>query len=458
MKTTFKTLSILLSLLMASLLIDAQAQLQRTAFMGVSPVTAEAGETVEVSSLHPSGTGMAIGLKVGDIVQQLNGKPVNDFSNLVELLSDTFEGALLNINVLRAGKVVKLSGAAKSRPRERGEGYNTDYNQFNWQGNQIRTITYHPDSPRKDQAAVMYIQGYTCGSIDYGMVPEVTMTQLLATYAKAGFTVFKMEKPGVGDSEGPLRCTDYDFNTENAAFIAGLNHFKSNHNISEDKLFVFGHSLGVLHAAIIAEKGLVMGVMGYGGVLKSWYEYLQAIYAEQSVRYFGVSETQARTNLETVKPFLDRWLNSDDDWQQLSQHSEVKTALQSDLLPVNGERIFDRHYSFFRSLNRYDFSTIWANSQSHALMLHGTYDIQAIDGSWASEIAALINSNNNAAATAMTFERTEHALLRYPTLEALQSAMREGTHQVGNPGDKYNPDIAIASLQWMQNILKSTKH
>lgn len=458
MKTIFKPLGILLSLLVASLFINAQAQLQRTAFMGVSPVTAETGETVEVGSLHPSGTGTAIGLKVGDVIQQLNGKPVNDFSNLVELLSDTLEGNLLNINVLRAGKRIELSGTAKSRPREQGEGYSTDYNQFNWQGNQIRTITYNPDSPRKDKAAVMYIQGYTCGSIDYGMVPEITLTQLLATYAKAGFTIFKMEKPGVGDSEGPLRCSDYDFNTENAAFIAGLNHFASSHNVSVDKLFVFGHSLGVLHAAIIAEKGLAMGVMGYGGVLKPWYEYLQDIYTEQSVRYFGVSKTQAQTNLETVKPFLDQWLNSDNDWQQLSQQSAVKQALQSDLLPVNGERIFDRHYSFFRSLNRHDFSKIWANSQSHALLLHGTYDIQAIEGSWASEIAALVNSNIQATATAMSFERTEHAMLRYPTLEALQTAMREGTHQAGNPGDKYNPDIAIASLQWMQNILNSNKH
>ena len=455
MKPIYVRQRILLPLLIVSLFISAQAQsqLQRTAFMGLVPVTTETSESVEVSSLHPNGTGAAIGLKTGDRIKQLNGQQVNDFYHLVELLNGTVEGSALSVSVLREGKEIELKGTAKSRPREQGNDYSAEYSQFSWKGNQIRTITYYPDSPRKDNAAVMFIQGYTCGSIDYGMVPEITITQLLATYAKAGFTVFKMEKPGVGDSSGPLRCADYDFDTENEAFIAGLNHFKSNDKVNEDKVFVFGHSLGVLHAATIAEQGLAMGVMGYGGVLKSWYEYLQDIYTEQSVRYFGVSKVQAKANLKTVKPFLNQWLNTDNSWQQLTQHSGVKEALQSDLLPINGEQIFERHYGFFRSLNRHDFSVLWSNSQSHTLMMHGTFDIQAIEGSWANQIARLVNASGLKTAKAVSFARTEHALLRYPTLERLQAAMSDGTHQVGNPEDKYNPDIAATSLQWMQDLL-----
>ncbi|MFC3094496.1 PDZ domain-containing protein [Alteromonas sediminis] len=439
---------------LVSVSVQAKTVLERTLFLGVSPVTAEEGEGVEVQSMHPAGTGVVLGLESGDVIKAVNGESVADFSSLVNVLGKITEGQKLVVKVERDNTEVALTGKAQSRPKEAGEGYQVEYGEFDWQDNHIRTITYHPASPRKDKAAVMFIQGYTCGSIDYGMAPEITITQLLATYAQAGFTVFKMEKPGVGDSKGPLECSQIDFDTENAAFIAGLKHFASYDYVNQDNLFVFGHSLGVLHAGVIAEKGLVKGVMGYGGVLKSWYEYLQDIYAIQSVRYFGTSESQAKANVKTVQPFLDAWLNSDKSWESLMAQDDVKQAVTSNLLPIQGELVFQRHYSFFRSLNRYDFKALWSNSQSHALLLHGTYDIQAIDGAWAGHIAELINSNTDKTAQAEMFPRTEHALMRYDELADLQQAMREGENRAGSPGDKYNPDIALRSLAWMKTILQ----
>lgn len=434
----------------------AAEALQRSAFLGVSPADNSSGVRVEVSNLHPKGTGSAIGLANGDTIVALNGQQVDDFSHLVEQLGHTLEGAPLTLDVVRNEQPLLLTGTAQSRPKESGQGYDTVYGQFNWQNNLIRTITYHPESPRKDKASVMFIQGYTCDSIDYGMVPTITITQLLASYAQAGFTVFKMEKPGVGDSVGSLNCNNYDFDTENAAFIAGLKHLASSDRVDSDNLFVFGHSLGVLHSAIIAEKGLVKGVMGYGGVVKSWYHYLQDIYSKQATNYFGVDPAQAAANLKMVKPFLNEWLNTNKAWEKITESEIGKKALQAELLPLNGQQIFNRHYSFFRSLNRYDFKQLWSASRSHTLMMHGSYDIQAIEGRWAKQITDLVNSKNHGKGTAMSFDRTEHSLMRYGSKEVLLQAMRSGAHRPGSPANKYNPDIADASLKWMQDILSKS--
>lgn len=431
---------------------QADQRLQRPAFLGVSPVSAEAGEEVVIANIHPGGTASAVGLRVGDQLLAINGTGIQDFSHLVRYLRGSPEGSSLTLSVLRDGAKVQLSGTAISRPKESGEGFTSQYGEFDWQGNVIRTITYLPETPRRDGAALMFIQGYTCDSIDYGMFPENTVSRLLVSYAQAGYRVFKMEKPGVGDSVGPLRCADYDFDTENRAFVAGLQHFASENSIDTDQLFVFGHSLGVLHAALIAEQGLVKGVIGYGGVVKPWYEYMQDIYSIQSVRYFGTAENRAKTNLQTLKPFLDTWLNTDKSWREVVQDPKLQNALSSGLLPISDQQIFDRHYSFFRSVNRHRFDAIWANSRAHVLMIHGSYDIQAIDGAWAKDIAKIVNDSGRVSAKSKIIPRTEHSLMQYASLGALRTAMNNGAHNPASPGDKYNPEVASLSLQWMQTV------
>ena len=59
--------------------------------------------------------------------------------------------------------------------------------------------------------------------------------------------------------------------------------------------------------------------------------------------------------------------------------------------------------------------------------------------------------------TAMEFERTEHSLMQYEDLSALTSAMQNRTHNPGNPGERYNTEIAEASLKWMQEVLNKSK-
>jgi len=432
----------------------AQPLLPRSTFLGVSPTSLNSGDELIVASLHPRGTGALVGLKEGDQILSINQHEVSDFHALSEILSDIYEENEIQISVLRDDSTVTLSGNAIARPPEAGSGYTAEYGAFTWRDNHIRTITYHPENQRQDNAAVMFIQGYTCSSIDYGMAPNLTMNQLLEAYAQAGFTVFKMEKPGVGDSQGNLNCSEYDFDTENAAFLAGLEFFASQPSVNEDNLFVFGHSLGVLHSAIIAEKGIVKGVMGYGGLLKSWYDYMQIIMTDQATLYWGVDEQEAQQNLQNVEPFLEQWLNTNNSWETILEDSGAKRVIDEQLLPISGEQVFQRHYTFFRSLNQYDFRAQWDNTEAHALLMHGSFDIQAINSDWAFNIAEIINQNNPDHATALVIENTEHALMSYPSLQALQTAMRDRTHSPSEPGEHYNPEIATASLAWMQKVLE----
>jgi len=423
--------------------------LPRSSFLGLIPESTGAGEAVKVSSLHPAGTAKNLGLLVGDVIKEVNQQSTKDFSVLITQLRGIRAGDQISVLVQRGDETKLLSTTAIDRPRESGEGFKVSYDALNWQQEKIRTITYTPDKPRKDGAAVFFIQGYTCGSIDYGMLPDISLNQLLGSYAQAGFSVFKMEKPGVGDSTGSLRCENYDFTLENNAFKAGLSHFKQQDGVNADNVFVFGHSLGVLHAALLAEKGLVKGAIGYGGVVKSWYDYLLDIYSKQSVMYWGVTESQAKANAKLVKPFLKQWLKTSDSWASVIENETNQPALSADILPINGEQVFQRHYSFFRNLNQFDFAQLWQSTQAHTLMLHGHYDIQAIEDKWAKQIATLTNEHTKYSGQALFFDNTDHSLMRYKNKTELMQA----TRREGNVRGEFNSAIAEQSLTWMQNIL-----
>lgn len=431
----------------------ASEQLKKRTYLGVGPAAQSGSEGVVVGQILPGGTGAKLGLEVGDKILGINGKPIPSFTSLLSSLGKITAGTELVVDIERDGKANTLRGVAISRTPENYTDFRVEYGQVEYLSEQLRSIVYHPKNPRKDRAGVFFIQGYTCGSIDYGMIPDITINQLLGSYAKAGFTVMKLEKPGVGDSAGDMDCAEIDFDTEHAAFVAGIHHFKRMPDVAGDRIFVFGHSLGVLHAARIAPTGLVKGVMGYGGVLKSWYEYTKDIYTEQSTKHFSVSQSQANQNLRRIEPFLNAWLNTEQSWESMLDDEDLKEIMNSDLIPISGETVFSRHYQFFRNLNQVDFEQHWKDTKAEVLLLHGNFDIQAIDETWAHAIAKSINAQGNHTAIAHEFPGTEHALLRYPTKAALMSAMRSGENNAGNPGDKYNPEIASVSLRWMQDVL-----
>lgn len=446
----FKKIAVACATILLSWCTLAQDSLVRTAFIGIMPSDAN-DDKVVIEGLHPLGSAKLMGLQKGDTIAGINGQAVESFSQLVSFLKEIQEGQPLTVNIIRNNQSQVIKALAQGKPKEAGEAFDVEYSSFVWQQERIRTITYHPHQQRNDKAAVFFIQGYTCGSIDYGMMPNVSITQLLSGFAQAGFTVFKMEKPGVGDSQGKLACTEYDFNTENEAFTAGLTHFKETKRVDPNKVFVFGHSLGVLHSAILAHQGLVTGVMGYGGVVKPWHDYMHDIYAKQSTMYWGVSEQQAKQNVELISPFLYSWLKTDTDWQVMMTLPSTKKMIEASILPIQDELVFNRHYRFFRSLNQIDFVPLWQNTKAHNLMLHGSFDIQAINGDWAEQVQKLTVKKSGYSSTVKEFEHTDHSLMRYQTKQQLMQSTRGEVRGLG----KFNPNITKASIDWMQQILGS---
>ena len=128
---------------------------------------------------------------------------------------------------------------------------------------------------------VYLIQGFTCTTIDITN-PTHPYPQLIQALVDAKIAVYRVEKPGLGDSVGGLDCTKIDYATELDGFRAAYNHLTADLKISPDRLFMLGHSLGGLEAPMLAAERAPRGVAVYGTVLRSWADYYHDIDVFQS--------------------------------------------------------------------------------------------------------------------------------------------------------------------------------
>ncbi len=432
-------------------LAQAADGLSRGTLLGIIPEQVGQNQHVVLQQILPNSTASQLGLQQGDIVHSINGEATPDFSSLLAAIRNLTTGAAIQVSITRDEASRTLSGHMQPRPFETSETAEVIYDSVKYAGNHLRSIVYKPSSLQSGQRApaIFFIQGYTCSSIDYGMAPNVTTRQMVERFAEAGYVVYRIEKPGLGDSQSEVNCDQINFSQEAQAFVHGLKALKQKDYVDASQVYIWGHSLGVLHAPVVAEQEAVAGIIGYGGVYKPWYDYMLDIYAIQSVKHFDTPQAQAQRNTKLVQPFWHLLLNTDTPWEEMLADDDVQAAISSELIGVSGDQVINRHFSFFRDLNRYDFSQLWKTSKVPVLMMHGSLDIQAISQEWAFDVVA---QNANPKSQATVIEGAEHAFMRYKDRAAHMQARNSGRYNPAEPESHYDPRVAQTTLDWLAKI------
>lgn len=426
-------------------------ELRSRGSLGVIGDSQSNAEGVVIQQVAPNSSASEIGIRAEDVIVEINGVKVNSFAELVNVLSKLRAGDGLNLSVKRENKLLALKGSLKAQPKEQSTEFNVEYSSVDFADNRLRSIIYTPKDFQTDKKhpALYFVQGYTCNSIDWGRVPNLTIRQALSEVTKQGYVVYRIEKFGVGDSIGPKKCSQVDFSTELAGFNQGMKQLKSLPYVDSSSIHIFGHSLGGLYAPLMAQKHEVASIAVYGTVVKSWYEYILDIYSEQA-QIFGTDKKVALNNRKTVQPLLHALLKTDRQLEEILSDKALKPAIDAELLPLSGDQFFHRHYTFFRDLNNYDFYDVWSKTSSPVLAIHGEYDIQAINDQWTKDIVESVNQKGKMIAERVILEKTEHALVKYPTREKLLEAMNNRTHSPVNPAEKYSKGIETILVNWLK--------
>ncbi|HYM23791.1 MAG TPA: alpha/beta fold hydrolase [Vicinamibacterales bacterium] len=252
----------------------ARAQeLRRGGFVGVQVVAPEQGPGVRVQALVDGGSAKAAGVQANDVITRIGDHDVVDVADFVGLVRGLRAGDTRTLRIRRGGDAIEIAVPIRPRPYEQAPDADVLYGAVSVDGSLRRTIVTAPSAPGR-HPAVLYVNGIGCYSQE-SIDRTSNDARLLYGLTRAGFVTMRVEKSGMGDSEGPACASpDADFRAEVRAYTAGLRALKASPKVDPSAVFVMGLSIGGVEAPLIAAQEAVRGLVVVNTVAKPFLEYL----------------------------------------------------------------------------------------------------------------------------------------------------------------------------------------
>lgn len=334
----------------------------------------EAGEGLVAQTPVPGRTAEKLGIQAGDVVLKLNGKPVKS-TTIGEVIRNTPAGTKLSFSILRKDEPLTLEGLLQEKARDPGtDDYEVIYSQITHDGQRMRTILTKPRKPGP-HPGFMFLQGFSPISYDYVLASatgDVATIDgpLLRAIAESGYVTIRVEKPGVGDSEGgPF--AELDYQGEIGIYAQTLAQLKSTPGVDLDNIFLFGHSMGASFGPMIAAESPVKGIAVYGACARTWFEYLL-----DTIRYQGLvggesfesADEKIRVGARLMALVM---LEKKSPVEVKESHPELAPYVDA-YFPgglFNGKTL-----DFWRQLNEINFAAYWNRLDCRVLAVKGASD------------------------------------------------------------------------------------
>ncbi|MDO1559226.1 alpha/beta fold hydrolase [Brevundimonas sp. 2R-24] len=421
----------------------AHAELRRHAFLGLGlgPAAAAEGQAqpgMPVTAVTPNGTAAAAGLQVGDRLISLNGRAINQGAHLTRTAAGLRAGDEARFVVLRSGTEMTLTAPAAPRAPEVFAGGTVDAGEVPFDGGRLRDMLVMPSNATAETPVLYLIQGHTCMTMDNGggFGPYRALIEgLLAR----GVGVYRVEKPGMGDSDSPRDCYSISYETETAGFQAAYDALVERRGIAPERIFILGHSMGGLQAPQLAARRAPAGVAVYGTVLRNWADYLQGIYSFQAwLADPSVDPGQNYAEAEALRAEqMDYYFSGRDPRETVRMRPQAEAALRN--LGWDGEDQVDgHHWSYFQSIARVNLPAAWRDTRSPVLAVHGSDDWIAYSREDHELIARLVNNQRPGTARFVSLEGLNHGMA---SVAAGQNGQRA-----------YDPAFTGLIADWIEEI------
>jgi len=446
-----KTIAMLGQLLSFILLIGFTFQLnaqelERKGTFGIQMEALEDSSGIEVLKVFDHTTASALGLEVNDILLSVNGKSYSDVMDLVGEVGTWRIDKPITIVLKRGDNQQTVSGKVVGKPLETSEYGKVTYGSVNFDGGQLRSILEVPHGV-KNPPVVLFLPGVGCGSLDYYYNPSATIKLLVESLVAEGIAVCRVEKPGMGDSQGTKNCLEMDFNYEVAAFAAAVKQLKRNTDIDADHIFLYGHSLGSISAPLIAAKNKVAGIIAWGGIASTWYEYSLKTHREQEI-LFGTDYVELEQDFRMVLPFLHDFLVNKKTPQELTEIAEYQKPAK---YYFKGETVYGlHHYTYFQTLNEVDVLTAYKNANCPVLAIAGEHDVHTIDTRWAKTLADVVNFYRPNTGKSIVIPKTTHHYHTVPSIEVYNELRKTGKMTGAYKAEHFNEDVPFVIQKWVK--------
>lgn len=293
-------------------------------------------------------------------------------------------------------------------------------------GERLRTFITRPNSASGKGPAIFFVGWLSCDSAEY---PDADTNDgfgilLRRLIEESGYATVRMDKPGVGESQGD--CGQADFNTELSGYQSAFNEMLKYDFIDPERIFVVGLSNGGGTAPLVPRQHAVRGYVAASSWGRTWYEHMLEL---ERRRLIEETKSPAEVNA-AVKAFVEFYtlylMRGMTPGQILTQHPEWKSLWYDS---TDGQ--YGRPAAFYQQLQALNLGETWQKVNEPVLVIHGTADT--------------IMSSSDSEAIAQIVNQAHPGHARYLQIDGM-------THGFTVNG-KFYDDLIPTILRWMKEQL-----
>ncbi len=309
------------------------------------------------------------GFLPGDLIVAVNG--IGILSD--EIWTEVSYGLRANdptlIKAVRNHQIIEKSVIFNPVSREKHSGLDTFYEEITSDRGITQRIIITKPKKQGKQPAVVLIGGLSCSSIETYPGRSGNWVQTIKDLVeKSGMVVMRIEKPGVGDSEGD--CGKSDFLADLAGYRAAIQYFKEKPYVDPAKIVVYGSSMGSALAPVLANEFNLAGVISDGTFFKTWFEHMLEI-ERRILQFKGNTESEIVQKMNHFYfPLYYGMLIQKKTYQEvvdtypsLAEHNYHSAA-----------HMYGRPVSYYQQLQDFDLAGAWEKVQVPVRILRGTND------------------------------------------------------------------------------------
>lgn len=406
----------------------AQERLPRRTSLGAAAASVENDGGARIVQVRPGTPAERGGLLADDVVTAIAGQPITNAQSFVAAVRVAPAGRALPFTVTRSGAQQTVRVTLVEAPRETGAGIDVSYEAVRVDGTLRRTLISTPHGARGRMPALLLVGGIGCYSIDDASEGDDVYRTFAHDLGRRGILVMRLEKSGIGDSQGDP-CPTVDFNAEYRSYAAALAALRADRRVNPDQVFIFGHSIGSIGAPRLANEQHVAGVIAAEGLGRTWIEY-EFINIRRQIELAGASPQDVDATMILKAECVSRIL----------VQGQPAAEVVRDLPDCAGISPLPASQAYMRQLTALNIAQPWTQLAVPALLIYGTSDY-VTDEADHIRLRDLVNADHPNAATLAVLEGVNHGLR--------VSASQQAAMQSQGEGEPYAPIVSTTVGDWI---------
>jgi pimeloyl-ACP methyl ester carboxylesterase len=259
------------------------------------------------------------------------------------------------------------------------------------QGERLRIFVTRPNGASGKVPAIFFVGWLSCDTMEYPNADTndgfgILLRRLIE---QSGYATVRMDKPGVGESEG--ECPKTDFTTELSGYQLAFEQMFKYDFIDPENIFVIGLSNGGGTAPLIPRQHPVRGYIAASSWGRTWYEHMLDL-ERRRLTQDRKSPAEVNTAVKAFVEFYTLYLiKGMTPGEVITQHPEWKSFWYDS---PDGQ--YGRPASFYQQLQALNLGETWQQVNAPVLVIRGTADsiMSHADGEAIAQIVNLAHPGN----------------------------------------------------------------